>query len=428
MSRILIVEDSPTQAQQLAYLLEDAGGDVEVAHDAETGFERAIAAPFDLLLTDLNLPGASGFDLCRKIKADERTHSLPVIVLTSQADPVNVLRGLEAGADGFMTKDRSAAEIVRRVQRTLAGGARQETEGGQSYSRALFLGQHFRLTATREQLLNVLLSAFEDVIDLNNRYRETEAALRQANGDLRRTNDALEEANQVKDKFLGIAAHDLRNPLAVIHGMSSLLLEGDDGPLAPQQTEWIGSIRRNAETMLHLLRDLLDISALRAGKLEVNPVLQNPIDLLRQAFDSFVLQARKKGVDLCWSVPDTLPAAEFDFNRLLEVFSNLLSNAIKFSASGQSVEFGAREAGKQLEVWTRDTGQGIREEELPRLFEPFARLSSQPTGGEKSTGLGLSIAKEIVDLHQGRFSVESTVGAGTTFTVHIPLRHPNGTH
>src|SRR5947207_11812583 len=121
MSRILIVEDSPTQAQQLAYMLEDTGCAAEIAASAERGFEQALGGSFDLVLTDLNLPGASGFDLCRRLKGDARTSALPVIVLTSEADPVNVLRGLEAGADGFMTKDRSSAEIVRRVQRAIAG-------------------------------------------------------------------------------------------------------------------------------------------------------------------------------------------------------------------------------------------------------------------------------------------------------------------
>src|SRR5947207_3246549 len=179
--------------------------------------------------------------------------------------------------------------------------------------------------------------------------------------------------------------------------------------------------------MLHLLHDLLDSSALRAGKLDVKPVLQNPVEVLREAFDSFVLLARDKGIKLGWRVPEVLPPAEIDFNRLLEVFCNLLSNAIKYSQAQQTVELGARERGAELEVWTRDTGQGIREEELPRLFQPFAKLSSIPTAGEQSTGLGLSIAKEIVELHGGRFSVQSIVGEGSTFTVHLPLPRANGT-
>src|SRR6266446_5529751 len=128
MSRVLIVEDSPTQACKLAMVLEDAGFDVETVPDAERAFDRLMRSSFDLVLSDLNLPGDSGFDLCRRIKAS-RLSALPVIVHTSQADPVNVLRGLEAGADGFMTKDREPAEIVGRVNRVLGHGARPPAAG-----------------------------------------------------------------------------------------------------------------------------------------------------------------------------------------------------------------------------------------------------------------------------------------------------------
>ena len=119
MARILVVEDSPTQARQLAFILEDAGFTVETAPDAEQGFTRLADGRFDVLLSDLLLPGDSGFDLCRRVKADPRYRGLPVVVLTSQADPVNVLRGIEAGADGFMTKDLEPDEVVGRIRRVL---------------------------------------------------------------------------------------------------------------------------------------------------------------------------------------------------------------------------------------------------------------------------------------------------------------------
>src|SRR3954452_3008142 len=119
MPRVLIVEDSPTQAQQLAYILEDAGFEVEAAPDAEQGFERLVRGSFSVVLSDLNLPGDSGFDLCRRIKADPALRGVPVVVCTSEADPLNVMRGLQAGADGFMTKDREPVAIVASVRRAL---------------------------------------------------------------------------------------------------------------------------------------------------------------------------------------------------------------------------------------------------------------------------------------------------------------------
>ncbi len=170
MARILVVEDSPTQARQLALILEDAGFEVETAPDAEQGFARLADGRFDAVLSDLLLPGDSGFDLCRRVKADPRHRGLPVVVLTSQADPVNVLRGIEAGADGFMTKDLEPEEVVGRIRRVLAHEGRPGDGDGRT--RVVFLGGEFELATGKEQLLNVLLSAFEDVVHLNQRNQE----------------------------------------------------------------------------------------------------------------------------------------------------------------------------------------------------------------------------------------------------------------
>src|SRR5947209_18662678 len=129
MHRILLIEDSPTQARQLAFILEEAGFAVELAPDAESGFARLERGRFDVVLSDLLLPGDSGFDLCRRIKAHPQHRRLPVVVLTAQADPVNVLRGLEAGADGFLSKEREPDEIVGCIRRALAGGPRPGRAG-----------------------------------------------------------------------------------------------------------------------------------------------------------------------------------------------------------------------------------------------------------------------------------------------------------
>ncbi len=130
MPRILLVEDSPTQARELALILADAGFDVVVTPDAEQGFARLAAGGCDGVLTDLVLPGDSGFDLCRRIKADPAWRHLPVVLLTAQADPLNVLRGLEAGADGFMTKNLEPQEIVARARRVLCRRGAAPDPGG----------------------------------------------------------------------------------------------------------------------------------------------------------------------------------------------------------------------------------------------------------------------------------------------------------
>jgi PAS domain S-box-containing protein len=201
MPHILLIEDSPTQAQRLALILEDAGFTIEIAPDAARGFEQLGRGQFDLVLSDLHLPGDSGFDLCRRIKRDPRFRSLPVVVHTNQVDPANVLRGLEAGADGFMTKDREPAEIVARLRRVLS---RPESETGRM--RITFRGQEFDLEAGRGQLLEILVSAFEDVVHLNERYEEeieqrrrAEQALAQERNLLRTLIDSLPDHIFIKD-------------------------------------------------------------------------------------------------------------------------------------------------------------------------------------------------------------------------------------
>src|SRR4051812_33785437 len=172
MPRVLVVEDSPTQAQQLAYILEDAGFEVETAPDAEQGFERLARGAFEVVLSDLNLPGDSGFDLCRRIKADPALRHVPVVVCTSEADPMNVLHGLSAGADGFMTKDREPAAIVECVRRAVVRAAPSDAPLS---NHVQFLGRGFELAAGRAQLLDILVSSFEDVVRLNRQLEREKA-------------------------------------------------------------------------------------------------------------------------------------------------------------------------------------------------------------------------------------------------------------
>src|SRR5260370_16073176 len=211
MSRILVVEDSPTQARELALILEDAGFEVETAPDGEKGFDRLAVGQFDLVLSDLLLPGGSGFDPCRRIKMDPHYRHLPVVVHTSQADPVSVLRGLEAGADGFMTKTREREEIVGRIRRALARN--KQARGRPGRTRVVFLGGEFELSAKQDQLADVLLSAFEDVLYLDERRRASEGALRELNTKLHSANRELQASREYLDEFFPIttALQDPKN-------------------------------------------------------------------------------------------------------------------------------------------------------------------------------------------------------------------------
>lgn len=414
--RVLLVEEGRAQAAVLSTVFADAGFTVEHLTDAQSALERVRREHFDLVVSDLQLTGVSGVDLCRELKASAATRAIPFIILTNDAAAGSVLLGLEAGADGFITKSQRPEDILARVQRTL--------QTPEPSDEIVFQGRSFHLNVGPTQLRNVLLAAFEDGVDLNRRLVQSLAALHLANLDLRKANEGFAMANAVKDKFLGIASHDLRSPLAVIHGFVSLLVDGSLGEINGEQVEALERISRSVDTMLSMLGELLDVSALRAGKMTFHAEVCDLAPTLQDAFDSVAGAAQQKEIELVSEISAPLPRVEVDPQRILEVVSNLLSNGVKFTPRGGTVILGAKARDGAAEIWVRDTGPGVRRDEAHLLFEPFSKLSARPTEGEPSTGLGLSIAREIVAWHGGTIVAESEEGRGATFRVSLPLRLP----
>ena len=237
-------------------------------------------------------------------------------------------------------------------------------------------------------------------------------AIEQQNAELRRLND-------VKNAFLGMAAHDLRNPLSNIRMALSLLLDKESAwPEAMQQTLLEESVGQT-DYMLRLLNELLDVSQIEAGKFTMNPVSAPVGPFLRDTVRWHQQLAQAKGTEVLLEL-----AAEgeiqADFTRLRQVMDNLISNAVKFSAPGSKVYLRARqtEIGWRFEV--QDQGPGLSDKDKQQLFQHFARLSARPTGGEKSTGLGLAITRQIVEAHGGEIGVDSILGNGATFWVTLP--------
>jgi len=232
----------------------------------------------------------------------------------------------------------------------------------------------------------------------------------------------LKELNELKDQHLGIAAHDLRNPLSSIRGMSQMLVEMELDENT--QTSFLQSIYRVSDQMLTLVDNLLDVAVIESGRFDLKITEENISSLVGERIELMAKNAERKEIRLIadlQKVTDSL----FDADRMRQVVDNLLSNAIKFSPSGSVVNVACGQAGRILDITVTDQGPGIPSEDLDRLFDSFEKLSAQPTGGEKSTGLGLSIVKSIVDAHGGEIEVDSEVGRGTTFIVHLPVESAN---
>lgn len=228
----------------------------------------------------------------------------------------------------------------------------------------------------------------------------------------------LNDLNEQKNRFLGIAAHDLRNPLVSIRGFSELLLEG--GLDEESRKEFLGLINTLSDETLTLLNDLLDISVIESGKFNLSMETGDLVEIVRTKARLQEPVAANKKIKIETSF-DKAPDITFDKSRIGQVIDNLISNAIKFSPSGTTILVSVTVKSDVIETRVKDEGQGIPDKEIDKLFGEFQRTSVTPTGGEKSTGLGLAIVKKIIEAHNGLINVTSKVGEGSEFYFTLPL-------
>lgn len=239
--------------------------------------------------------------------------------------------------------------------------------------------------------------------------------------DLVEARERAEKASRVKTEFLACMSHELRTPLNAIIGFSELLELGIAGTLGPRQRGYVADIHSSGQLLLNIVSDLLDLSRIEAGKMELRP---EPTSLRRIAGSGIALlraRAQKAGVRIRASVPRDLPCVLADPSRLKQVLINLLSNAIKFTAPGGVITIVGRRVGVWVELSVQDTGIGMTPAEVALAQEPFSRIQQHYSRRFEGTGLGLSISKSLVELHGGGLTIASEKGVGTCVTAHLPL-------
>jgi len=260
--------------------------------------------------------------------------------------------------------------------------------------------------------------AEEELDELN---RTLERRIQDRTSTLQATVEQLQEFNQLKTAFVGIVSHELRTPLTSIKTLSENLYEGVAGPLNEKQQYYASRIQLNTDRLTRMLNELLNLSKIEAGKMELRPTVLSLQELLTDLVEVFQPPAQRKSITMDIDSMEEMPKVCVDRDKLYEVLANLLENAIKFTPTGGQVHIGAQVLDdRHIKMNVSDTGCGISEEHLPKIFDKFYRVEpgSGPVAG---SGLGLAIAKGLVELHGGTIGVESALGKGTTFYFTLPF-------
>lgn len=367
LGTILIVDDVVANVRIMFDLLNEHGFEVLIAEDGESALQITQINSPDLILLDIMMPGINGFETCRRLKASEKTCDIPIIFMTALADMQDKVQGFSLGAVDYVTKPFYSEEVLARIN--------------------------------------------------------THLTLRNLQKTLQAQNEQLKLLNLEKDEFLGIAAHDLKNPLSSIQTLASMIANDIDIMPKEKQLDYLNLIQISSERMFELIKALLDVNAIESGQIVIKLSPMSLLNLADQAVQSYQPRAVKKNISLHLQImPNLQDQVLAHEGTLRQILDNLISNAIKYSHTGQLVTVRLHTTGNNtVRCAIQDEGPGLSPEDQERLFNKFTRLKPRPTAGESSTGLGLYIVKRLVETMQGKVWCESELGEGSTFIIEMPI-------
>ena len=388
---ILIIDDNPVNLRILADYLEAHGYGILVARDGQSGLDKAEFAKPDLVLLDVMMPGIDGFETCRLLKENETTANIPVIFMTALADTEHKLEGFSVGAVDYVTKPLQQKEVLARIR------------------------THLRLRELTEELEELVAE----------RTAEVEFAYQ-----------ALAKMDKTKSDFISIMSHELRTPLAVIDGYTQLLQESTTIQDDEELSMLVDNILKGTTRMLRTMNDIFDVTRIDNGvmnpfreEVELATVFSDLVSQLQLSLNGRQITIEQSGME-------EIPAVKADASMLEKLFYHLLVNAIKYTPDGGTIQIAAcvAEADHEVRIVISDQGIGIDPSQLELIFEKFyqtgkVNLHSSGTTTFKGggPGLGLAIAKGIVDAHNGRIWAESpgfdeTELPGSQFYVCLPIK------
>ena len=398
--KLLVVDDDDVDRMALRRALKRSGlpFDLQEVDSAQLGTALLEAGSFDCAFLDYQLPDCDGLTLVQNLRGSGV--QIPLIALTGQGSEETAVGLMKAGASDYLPKSKLSSETLARAIQTAIRVYKAE--------------QEVALTNQRLREKNELLERQNQELELQ---REQ----------IQRKNLQLAEVSQLKSEFLATMSHELRTPLNAIIGFSQILMRQLQGSASNRQLDMIRRILTNGQHLLELISDILDLSKIEAGRLDLRV---EPIDLqelISTTVEGLRSLADQKQLELTIDSSLSDAAISNDANRLRQVITNLLSNAIKFTDQGV-VSLNVQEISPEtIEITVTDSGIGIAAENLPHIFNVFHQVDQSISRKHQGTGLGLSITHLLLEMMQGTISVESQVGQGSQFNVRIP-RHVQPSH
>ena len=357
---ILIIDDNPKNVQLAAQSLAGIGRPLAFAQNGTEAVSQAGLLLPDLILLDVMMPGMDGFEVCKALKQDPKTQSIPVIFLTAKSDAESLTKGFEVGGVDYVAKPFLPAELRARVDTHLK---------------------------------------------------------------LRQTTQALLVSNQTKDRFFSIISHDLKVPFNGLIGIANLLVEEFDQLTKEEMLPFLEGLQKSAQYGFHLLVQLLEWARTQTGHIHWEPSAFDLTQVAQETFGLLKEAALQKKIELHLEMGEVTPVRA-DHKMIQTILRNLVSNAIKFTPNGGTVTLGASASEKGWTLYVKDTGVGISEKNLQKLFLIDQQFYTAGTAGEEGTGLGLLLCHEFAKAHGTRLSVESTLGQGTKFSFSLPRPEP----
>jgi two-component system, sensor histidine kinase and response regulator len=393
---VLVVDDSNVNREFIGSLLRKKGISIVFATNGREALEVASAKMPDLILLDVIMPELDGYEVCERLKNDETTKDIPVIFLTSKNQTEDLIKGFAFGAVDYVNKPFKEEELVSRVITHLE----------LKKSRDTIEEQRMQLKLTNASIL------------------EHSKTVEKLNTKLRDQNELLQETIHTKDKFFSIISHDLKGPLGLIISFTDLILNSFDKFDKDRMMGLVQQLKNSTITSTKLLENLLEWARSQTGELKRNPVKLDICHVLKKVMQTEIETARlKKLIIEMTECEGTFVYA--DESMLNTVLRNLISNAIKFTSGGGSISIYYKtiksESEDYVEVEIKDTGRGIDTKVLPDLFKINKNRSTAGTDGEKGTGLGLILCRELVEKNKGSISVKSKLGEGSSFIFTVPV-------